>query len=390
MPEFRYPGVYIEEAPVGPCSIEGTPTSTAGFVGFAQRGPINMPIVVASVSEFVTAFGKINASLPLSAAVESFFLNGGKRAVIVRAGSANEPRRRRARAGEITGQAEENSGLQALHLCREQLGLLLTPDAAFMSVDDAAQVSAAAAQFADGCNIFYICDVPDAVARLGPDAVVRWAGGSAPNNRNVAIYYPWLKAGGTRKAGNASLRPPSAIAAGIYASVDASRGVWKSPAGTDAVVTGTAGLAAKLSDAALKELESASINPILKIASSSIVLWGARTRAADDQEWRYVAVRRLGLFLENSISAGISWATFEPGGEQVWARIRLAVSSFLHTTWRAGAFQGARPQDAYFVRCDATTMTADDIANGHIVVLVGFAPMKPAEFVVLRIALTRA
>jgi len=389
MPEIRYPGVYIEEAPVGAASIEGTPTSTAGFVGFAQGGPINMPVVAASVSEFVTAFGKINASKPLSVAVESFFLNGGKRAVIVRAGSADKARRRRARAGEIIGQAEKNSGLQALHLCRERVGLLLTPDAAFMSVDDAAQVSAAAVMFSNVRGIFHVCDVPNAVAMLGPDAVVRWAGSAAPNGRNVAIYYPWLSAGGTRKAGNASLRPPAAIAAGIYARIDEARGVWKSPAGTDAVVIGIAGPAAKLSDTAMEKLESASINPILKIASGGIVLWGARTRATDDHEWRYVSIRRLGLFLENSIRAGIAWATFEPSGEPVWARIRLAVSSFLHTAWRAGAFHGARPEDAYFVRCDATTMTADDIANGHIVVLVGFAPLKPAEFVVLRIALTR-
>ena len=180
--------------------------------------------------------------------------------------------------------------------------------------------------------------------------------------------------------------PPSAIAAGIYARLDQAHGVWKAPAGRDAVAMNITDLAADVTDADAAKLQSASINAIRRFAGTGVVLWGARTFAADDDaDWRYVNIRRLALFIENSIFDGLSWVVFEPNGEVLWAQIRLEISSFLHTAWRAGAFQGARPQEAYFVRCDATTMTSDDISRGRIIVMIGFAPVKPAEFLILRI-----
>ena len=175
----------------------------------------------------------------------------------------------------------------------------------------------------------------------------------------LAIYYPWLiAAAGTGKKRAQSARPPSAIAAGIYARLDNARGVWKAPAGGEATPNGIADLAQKVTTADGEKLQSASINAIRKFEGKGIVLWGARTFAdTGDSEWKYVNVRRLFLFLERSIEEGLSWAVFEPNGEDLWAQVRLEISSFLYTAWRAGAFQGTKPDEAYFVKCDVTTMT---------------------------------
>jgi len=151
---------------------------------------------------------------------------------------------------------------------------------------------------------------------------------------------------------------------------------------------GVTSLAQTVSAADVEKLRGAGINAIRKIAGGGIVLWGGGTfAAAAESDWKYVNVRRFVLFLERSIEEGLSWAVFEPNGETVWAAIRLEVSAFLHSAWRAGALQGTTPKDAYFVRCDATTMTQDAIENGRLIVSIGVAPLKPAEFVIIRIGL---
>ena len=199
----------------------------------------------------------------------------------------------------------------------------------------------------------------------------------------MAIYHPWV--GGPKK-GNA--RPPSGIAAGVYARIDQTQGAWTAPAGQDAAVMGVTSIVHPVSQADAETLRSAGINPIRKIAGGGIVLWGAGTfAAANESEWKYVNIRRFLLFLERSIEEGLSWAAFEPNGETLWAAIRLEISAFLNTAWRAGALQGTTAKDAYFVRCDATTMTQDDIDNGRLIAVIGVAPVKPAEFVIIRIGL---
>jgi hypothetical protein len=254
---------------------------------------------------------------------------------------------------------------------------------------DAAQIVKAAASFSEARLLFFIADIPNAVASKGHDAAVQWSAGLAPS-RNMALYYPWLvRANGTRP--KKILRPPSAIVAGIYARLDQARGVWKAPAGQDAKPVGITDLTHTVSPADTEKLVGASINPIRKITGSGILLWGARTFVpADNSEWKYVNVRRFFLFLEHSIEDSLSWAVFEPNGEPLWAQIRLEVSSFLYTAWRAGAVQGPTPKDAYFVKCDATTMTQNDIDNGHVNLMIGIAPVKPAEFVIIRIGLHAA
>ena len=385
MPE--YPGVYVEEISARTREIAGVPTSTAAFVGFAPSGPTD-PIIVSGIAEHEATFGKTSAGQPMSSGVADFFRNGGTKAVILRVVSAD---RGRTQSGQLIGNAKTNTGLHALSRVDEPVGLLLVPDAAYLPEKDAVDVVNAAASVSEARGVFHIADIPKAVASKGAAAAVQWSAGIA-RNRNLAIYYPWLMAAaGAGKKKVQSLRPPSAVASGIYARLDQTRGVWKAPAGQDATAIGVSGPATKVTSTETQELQDAGINPIRKMLGGEVVLWGARTFAGTgDAEWKYVNVRRLFLFLEHSIEEGLSWAVFEPNGEDLWAQVRLEVSSFLYTAWRAGAFQGAKPEEAYFVKCDRTTMTQNDIDNGRLIALIGIAPIRPAEFVIFRIGLTTA
>jgi phage tail sheath protein FI len=381
----EYPGVYVEEISTRTHEIAGVATSTAAFVGFAPSGPAD-PIIIEGIAEYEAEFGKISEAQPLSSAVADFFANGGMRAVIVRAG----PGGRRTQGDQLIGDATAKTGLSALERVEEAIGLLLVPDVAYLTEGEAAKVTNAAASFAEAHGIFHIADIPNTAGSKGVAAAIQWSAG-VTRNRNVALYYPWLVAGGAGKTKAKRLRPPSAVAAGIYARLDNARGVWKAPAGGDATTNGVADLGQKVTAADAEQLQSASINAIRTFEGKGIALWGARTFAAEgDHEWKYVNVRRLLLFLEHSIDEGLQWAVFELNDENLWARIRLEVSSFLHTAWRAGAFLGSKPEDAYFVTCDATTMTQDDIDNGRLIVLVGVAPVRPAEFVIFRIQILLA
>jgi uncharacterized protein len=379
MPDYSYPGVYVEEIGA-PREIAGVPTATTAFVGFAPMGPTDRPIIVTSTSDYEATFGKISGAQPLSSGVEDFFANGGRRAVILRIGADSG----RGRADALTGNAKAKTGLHALARVEEPVGLLVVPDAAYLPEKDAARVTKAAATLSEANGIFHIADVPNGISGKGHhEAAIRWSKTMA-RSRNMAIYHPWV--GGPKKASKA--RPPSGVAAGIYARIDQAQGVWKAPAGQAAAALGVTSLAQTVTPADAEMLQGAGINPIRKIAGAGIVVWGAGTFAATaESDWKYVNIRRLFLFLQRSIEEGLSWAVFEPNGEPLWGEIRLEISAFLHTAWRAGALQGATPKDAYFVRCDATTMTQDDIENGRLIASIGVAPLKPAEFVVIRIGI---
>jgi uncharacterized protein len=202
-----------------------------------------------------------------------------------------------------------------------------------------------------------------------------------------AIYYPWVWTADPIGSGRNPmiLLPPSGFVAGIYARIDNSRGVFKSPAGTETGVAGSLALANTVSDAEQDSLNPVSVNVLRTVPGSGFVVWGARTFGSD-ASWRYICVRRMAIFLRVSLYYGIQWAVFEPNDEPLWAELRLNIRSFMLTQFRAGAFQGATPDDAFFVNCDSTTTTQQDIDNGVVNILVGFAPLKPAEFVVLKLS----
>ena len=205
-------------------------------------------------------------------------------------------------------------------------------------------------------------------------------------NSYGAIYTPWVRMlDPTGRSATPILAPPSGFVAGLYAKTDGQRGVWKAPAGTSVALGGSVGLAVNLTDVQQGNLNPLNINVIRQFAGAGIVLWGART-VTSDPAWNYIPVRRMAIFLRVSIYRGIQWAVFEPNDEDLWSSLRLSIGSFMMNLFRQDAFQGATPAQAFFVKCDNETTTQGDIDAGIVNVLVGFAPLKPAEFVIVKIS----
>jgi len=198
----------------------------------------------------------------------------------------------------------------------------------------------------------------------------------------AAFYYPWIKILDPL-TGMPMLVPPGGHVAGVYARVDQDKGVHKAPA--NEVVNGALGLEFNITKGEQDVLNPRGVNCIRAFPGRGILIWGART-ASSDPAWKYVNVRRLFIFVEKSIELGTQWVVFEPNDEKLWARVKQTINQFLSDVWRSGALMGTTEEEAFFVKCDRTTMTQSDIDNGRLVVLVGIAPVKPAEFVIFRIA----
>ena len=197
-----------------------------------------------------------------------------------------------------------------------------------------------------------------------------------------AIFFPRITI--DRQGKQVNVGPAGAIA-GLCARTDGTRGVWKAPAGTDADLRGVLGLERKLSDGENGVTNPRAVNTI-RIFPNGIVNWGARTNDGDDDfasEYKYIPIRRLALYIEESLYRGLKWVVFEPNDEPLYSQIRLNVGAFMHNLFRQGAFQGQTPRDAYFVKCDQETTTQNDRNLGIVNIIVGFAPLKPAEFVIL-------
>ncbi|MES2639554.1 MAG: phage tail sheath subtilisin-like domain-containing protein [Myxococcota bacterium] len=206
-------------------------------------------------------------------------------------------------------------------------------------------------------------------------------------SKNAAMYYPWVKAYDPLGVGRNPTRfvPPSGLVAGIYARTDNSRGVWKAPAGIEATVPGALGLQFDVDDGQQDLLNPVGLNCIRQFSGTGIVTWGART-ISSDPEWRYVPVRRTALFLIESIRQGMQWAVFEPNDTTLWERVRQNIFNFMLRLFQDGAFQGTTPAEAFLVRCDATTNPQANIDAGVVTARVYFAPLKPAEFVVIQVS----
>ena len=205
---------------------------------------------------------------------------------------------------------------------------------------------------------------------------------------NAALYFPRLRVLNPLHANQVEDLPAAGAVAGIIARTDAQRGVWKAPAGAAAALMGHPGLSVTLTVDEIAKLTQLGVNCLRVFPSTGPVVWGARTAAdanTNTSEWRYLPVRRTALFIEESLDRGTRWAVFESNSEPLWAALRSTVGAFLDTLFRQGAFQGARAQDAYLVKCDQSTTTQANIDQGIVNIVVGFAPLKPGEFVILRI-----
>ncbi|MCU1228682.1 MAG: hypothetical protein JWO97_1566, partial [Acidobacteria bacterium] len=209
----------------------------------------------------------------------------------------------------------------------------------------------------------------------------------SPFKKNAAAFYPFLLAPNPLSGVIEPFVPCGAVA-GVFARTDAQRGVWKAPAGIDAGISGIVGYSQTLTDPENGVLNKEAVNCLRTFPTYGNVVWGSRTLDGADaigSEWKYIPVRRLALFIEESLFRGLKWVVFEPNDEPLWSQIRLNVGAFMNNLFRQGAFQGASPKDGYFVKCDSSTTTQNDINLGIVNILVGFAPLKPAEFVILKL-----
>ncbi|NTV71567.1 MAG: phage tail sheath family protein [Azonexaceae bacterium] len=248
-------------------------------------------------------------------------------------------------------------------------------------------VLAAASAYCEERRAFLIVDAPPSASDVNA-MVNAMLGSGLPKSDHAAVYFPWTVIADPLSPGQPRRTPPSGSVAGVYARTDSNRGVWKAPAGTDAHLAGVQSLALPLSDADNGRLNPLGVNCLRSFPTNGTVVWGSRTlRGADSMgsEYKYVPVRRLALHIEESLYRGTQWAIFEPNNETLWAQIRLAIDGFMNSLFRQGAFQGTSARDAYLVKCDRDTTTQNDIDKGVVNILVGFAPLKPAEFVLIRI-----
>ena len=284
---------------------------------------------------------------------------------------------------ELEGSEAAKTGIHALRDV-DLFNLLLLPETFGMTgPGQGATLIAAAAALCEEKRAFYIVDAP---SNRSLSDIVAWA--AVCTSRNAATYFPPLRIPDPLDGMRVKSMAPSGTLAGVYARTDAARGVWKAPAGTDATLNGVLELALPLSDRENGRINPAGVNALRSFPAYGRVAWGARTmKGADAQgdEYKYIPIRRLALFLEESLYRGTHWVVFEPNDEPLWAQIRLNLGAFMHGLFRQGAFQGTTPQDAYFVKCDRETTTQADRNLGIVNILVGFAPLKPAEFVVLTI-----
>ena len=200
---------------------------------------------------------------------------------------------------------------------------------------------------------------------------------------HAALYYPWVQLANPLDPSGAQVAvPPSGFVCGAMLRNDRDRGISKAPANLP--LQGVTGLERNVTKGEQEILNPLGINCIRNFAGRGIRIWGARTLSGDP-EWKYISLRRYCTYLERSIEQGTQWAVFEPNGESLWANVRQAAENFLLREWQNGALVGDRPEKAYFVKCDRSTMTQDDIDNGRLVMLIGVAPVRPSEFVIFRI-----
>ena len=297
-------------------------------------------------------------------------------------------------SGLVIGSEGDGTGIYAL-LKTDLFNLLCIPEATRSRPGspgepdpaiDADAIWAAAYDLCTRRRAMLLIDPPADVADA--EAALDWITGLGTKGPNAAAYYPRVRIPDPTDHFNPRTVAPSGTLAGLYARTDADRGVWKAPAGLEARVRGITTLTDKLTDAEQGRLNPVGLNCLRTFPVVGTVGWGARTTDGADilaSQWKYIPVRRLALFIEESVFRGTQWAVFEPNDEPLWSQLRLNLGSFMQDLFRKGAFAGRTPQEAYLVKCDKDTTTRDDVDRGVVNVLVGFAPLKPAEFVVIRI-----
>lgn len=355
--------------------IQPAPTNTAAFLGYTPTGSVNQASQVLTFGDFENTFGGLAADSPVSYAVMDFFNNGGTKAWVVRiVGATSTPDA--PAPSDFRGSERSGTGVWALEQATD-IELLCVPGQAEPDLlEDLAR-------YCERRRAFLIADMPHDVDTAA--AAWSWAIGLRGKalKRHCAAYFPWLLMPDPLQHDHPVRRSPTGAVTGLMARLDATRGVWVVPAGTGAILRDVTGVDPPLGDPDSAALSIVGVNPIRFVRDVGHVVWGARTlqgRRTDAGDWSYVSVRRLMAFIESSINLGTQWANFEPNDEPTWSDLRQAANAFLHGLFLQAAFQGSDPCEAYFVRCDQTTTTLDDVALGVANVLVGCAPLRPRDF----------
>jgi phage tail sheath protein FI len=386
-PKYIAPGVYIEEIAPGLHTIAPVSTSTAAMAGLAVNGPSG------TASKLITAYlefkelygdtpfislGGLQIRNYLALAVRAFFDNGGARLYVSRV-TASDGTNSSAPAAEDYARA-----LSAFESLRD-ISIVAAPGGTVAGTQGIAAVAPVHAALIAHTNRpaayrFAVLDPPPGCSLSDVQALR-----SGVDSKNAALYYPWVTIADPASTAKPAAQlnvPPSGFLCGIYARTDMQQGVYKAPANQP--IIGAIGFELAINDRQNELLNPLGINSLRSFPGRGNRVWGART-VSSDPEWKYINLQRYFLYLEHSIDLGTQWAVFEPNNEHLWASVKQTVESFLFNEWKSGALLGAKPDEAYFVKCDGTTMTQNDLDNGRLICIVGVAAIKPAEFVIFRI-----
>lgn len=426
---YASPGVYVEEVDRGTKPIEAVGTSTAAFVGITaeaslkaidpetgDRTPVssvlNKSTLVTNWTQFTTIFGGFTLGAYLPDAVYGYFANGGgacyvtsiraletlaepkpgaaegdEKAAAAKSKAAKPAAPAKLTAADFIGDVAARTGISGLEAL-DDVRLVICPD--IMINYDGSKASkelvkqVQTAMIAHCENMRYRFAILDTPPGLNAQDARAWRNFVNFDSSYAAMYYPWIEVADLSGSGKTSkFVPPSGHMVGIYNRTDAERGVHKAPA--NEVVLGATNLEINLSKGEQDTLNPIGLNCIRSFPGRGIRVWGARTLSSDGS-WRYINVRRLFILVGASLDAGMQWVVFEPNDSTLWAKVRRDVTSFLRTIWRSGALFGATPDMAFYVKCDEELNPLEIRDLGQLIIEVGLAPVKPAEFVIFRIS----
>ncbi|HAB19079.1 MAG TPA: phage tail sheath subtilisin-like domain-containing protein [Verrucomicrobiota bacterium] len=384
MIDYKTPGVYVEETATLPASVVQVPTAIPAFIGVTAKKPEKLTgfSKIGSLLEYENAFGQgAGAKAYLYSSIKLFYANGGGDAYVYSVGGAST----------ALNSKLFTDALAALEKVPEPT-LILFPDAVNLSTGLEEVQKTALKHCYDLRGRFCILDAPTRDSLLGSKGesklIAAFRTGVGTSNLDYgAAYGPWLQVAAPAGSNEPTEVPASGAVAGVYASVDAQRGVWKAPANVS--LNGVVGLTEAINDHDQESLnvdtDGKSINAIRAFPGKGVLVWGARTLKGNDNEWRYVSVRRLFILAEESIRRSTAFVVFEPNDANTWIKVKAMIENFLTGLWRQGALAGAKPEQAFFVNVGlGTTMTPQDVLEGRMIVNVGMAAVRPSEFVVIR------
>jgi len=366
---YLSPGVYVEEVDRGTKPLEMVGTSTVGFIGECNIGPVNEPVFCTNWSQFTKHFGDFQNSEFLAHAVYGFFNNGGGRCFVLNVGTTDDATKKPGLYIGSDNGPGTRTGLKAFEDV-EEINIVCAPGQTDPAIADAVLSHCENMRYR-----FAILDSPEVIEKGGVDKLPK-----PRDSKYGAYYFPWIEVYDPIK-GNI-YQPPSGYMAGVYARSDGERGVHKAPA--NELVRGALGLKYSITKGEQDILNPKGINCIRTFTNRGIRVWGART-ISSDASWRYINVRRLFNMVEQSIELGTQWVVFEPNDARLWKRVTRDIGAFLMRLWRQGALFGATPEQAFYVKCDEETNPPEVIDAGQMIVEIGMCPVKPAEFVIFRI-----